>query len=184
MHRIMGRCERIPVSKPSCPCLFRTVQQRNEIDIVPNRQSCQRDDVRECEFALCLVLHYSQEEIGYHGHPYLDFNGVDVVAKEVFKRKILLQFLEKALNSPASAVGLTDLFCRHFVLVQYIGNECNSVLPVISTADNPTTAVCAFYVFTYFSQIWDGDHVYDSVLPVSRDVSEVNPESWTQLKGS
>jgi hypothetical protein len=43
------------------------------------------------------VLHHSQEEIGYHGHPYLDFNGVDVVAKEVFKRKILLQFLEKLM---------------------------------------------------------------------------------------
>ena len=130
MHRILGRFERIPVSKPFCPCLFRTVQQRNEIDIVPNRQSCQRDDVRECEFALCLVLHYSQEEIGNHGHPYLDFNGVDVVAKEVFKRKILLQFLEKALS----------LLCIH-VLQQ--------------------------------RQIWDGDHVYDSVLPVSRDVSRV-----------
>ena len=99
MHRILGRFERIPVSKPFCPCQFWTVQQRNEIDIVSNRQSCQRDDVRECKFTLCLVLHYSQEKIGNHGHPYLDFNGVDVVAKEVFKRKILLQFLEEFMCS-------------------------------------------------------------------------------------
>ena len=100
MRRILGRFERIPVSKPFCQCLFRTVQKRNEIDIVSNRQSCQRDDIRECEFALCLVLHDCQEKIGYHSHPYLDFNGINVVAKEVYMRKILLQFLEEALNSP------------------------------------------------------------------------------------
>ena len=95
----MGSFERIPVSKPFCPGLFRTVQQSNEIDIVTNRQSCQCDNVRECEFTLCLVLHDSQEKIGYHGHPYLDFNGIDVVTKEVFKRKILLQFLEEVMCS-------------------------------------------------------------------------------------
>ena len=70
-------------------------------------------------------------------------------AKEVLQREVLLQFFEKRLDTPAPAVRLTDLLCRHLLRIKYVCNELNGIPAIVSSPDYSATAVCSLHTLLH-----------------------------------
>ena len=95
----IGR-QHLPSSLLICLPLDRgVVQEHDDVRIRADGDSYGRNQVGECQLGFRLVLQYLHQQICYHRHPDLDFDGILVVSEEIFQGEVLLHFFVLLLSA-------------------------------------------------------------------------------------
>ena len=67
-----------------------------------------RDHIRESPGFLDPLLYHQHQQLDNQSAPYLNFNSIWAIAKEIFKGEVLFESLKHGLDLPSVFINITD----------------------------------------------------------------------------
>ena len=124
---LLWRTQETP-SATGCPIDF---QQVSQLQFLPERRTHQSEEARKAVAPLAEEGAKAQQQVNQQSRPYLPAYGIGVVAEEVGQLERLLEFLEKDLDAPATAIQIGDGLGAPFQLL--VRKTISRISPSTST---------------------------------------------------